>query len=588
MTAVDTVEAMQSAAGPTGRKIDWLRRHGGPLALFVILSGFWAVVSWPKGVEYCTSDLWIYFGMVLKAEHADLFTRDLLFGNPANYAEWPLFTAYLRVFYRLTGDVTFGLKTLTFPLNLLFMVGAYFACLELNRARWSSALLASLASLPISIPASAEIFGVGPATVLVPRTVFTAVFPWVWYGYVRSMTGSKPWLLDMVFLAAGLLANIHGISAFLLVQILLVLTLFRLGLGLRPLLRCLRLGLFATVGALPMILAVLARPATPGETAPVEALLKIFQLRNPYLYPQPMLLGHMPAGILHAATAVLIVSIPLGVALWERRGTDRIGLWCYGLAILALWYMVYSPSTLFPLTWVSAAFLLSRGRPLGQPERLTIYLGLAVFLVGVGGVLILKGLYLGFGVPPFGALHQFRAIRFSGFVVFLLAAMGAAWLGVRWRDLRDPWRAAVLLLSVLTVGMLAREAYRTHVWIRRDAARDSLVRVASWARANTSQDALFLVDSPLFRILARRSLVASTKDMGMHFMLRRNVLEANRRVEEQRAAIGSIPALMQLASKYRADYVIVPRRGSVTAISQTVVYQDPSYLVLTCQPDGCT
>jgi len=67
----------------------------------------------------------------------------------------------------------------------------------------------------------------------------------------------------------------------------------------------------------------------------------------------------------------------------------------------------------------------------------------------------------------------------------LLAAMGVAWLGVRWRDLRGPWRVAVLLLSVLTVGMLAREAYRTHVWTRRDAARDGLVRVASWARANT-------------------------------------------------------------------------------------------------------
>jgi len=96
------------------------------------------------------------------------------------------------------------------------------------------------------------------------------------------------------------------------------------------------------------------------------------------------------------------------------------------------------------------------------------------------------------------------------------------------------------------------------------------------------------VDSPLFRILARRSLVASTKDMGMLFMVRRHVLEANRRVEEQRAATGSIPALMQLASKYRADYVVVRRAGSATAISQTVVYQDPHYLVLACQPDGCT
>jgi hypothetical protein len=459
--------------------------------------------------------------------------------------------------------------------------------LELTPIRWAATLLAALAALPIGIPASAEMFGIGPATLLVPRTIFTAVFPFVWWGYIRGVTRDDSRLLEVVFLAVGLLANIHGVSAFLLTQILLLLTLFHLGFSPRGILRCLRLGLIAALGALPLGLMFLRRPRVPLETGPVEALLEIFQWRNPYLYPQAVLLGHMPSAILHAATILLLVCIPLAIFLYKKRETERLGMWTYGLAVLAVWYMAYSTRSLAPLVWLSVVFLLGHRRPLGQTERITIQFGLGTFLVGVGGVLILQGLYLGFGIPPFAALHQFRAIRFSGFVLFALAAMGVAWLSATWGEMGAFRRAVVLLIAVVAVGLTLRDVYRTYVWNRRDAARDDLVGVAAWARANTSGDALFLTDSPLFRILARRSLVATTKDLGILFMVRRNILEAYRRIREQQAAANDVPALMRLAARYGADYVVVGPRASPSGGGQSVAYRNSHYIVLACRAGGC-
>jgi hypothetical protein len=265
----------------------------------------------------------------------------------------------------------------------------------------------------------------------------------------------------------------------------------------------------------------------------------------------------------------------------------RLGIWLFGLAVLAVWYMAYSARTLAPLVWLSLVFLLAHRRPLGQTEGITIQFGLATFLIGVGGVLILQGLYLGFGIPPFAALHQFRAIRFSGFVLFALAAMGVAWLSATWGEMGAARRGALLLIGVMAVGMTARDVYRTYVWNRRDAARDDLVDVAAWARANTSGDALFLMDSPLFRILARRSLVATTKDLGILFMVRRNIQEAYRRIQEQHAATDDVPALARLATRYGANYVVVGPRASPTGGGQTVAYRNSHYIVLTCWAGGC-
>jgi hypothetical protein len=587
MAVTESNGSFLGADGLTERGKLWAQRHAGPLTVFVILSGLWTVISWPKGVEHCTSDLWIYFGMVLKGEHPELFGRDLLFGDPANYAEWPLFTAFLRFFYRMTGDLAFGLKVLTFPLNLLFMAGAFAVFLDLTRVRWAAAFLAALASLPMGIPASAEIFGIGPATLIVPRTLFTAAFPLLWWTYVRGLIRDDPRLLNMAFLAVGLLANVHGISAFLLTQILLVVTLFHFGLSRRSILRCIRLGLLAGVGALPLVLMVLTRPAAPVETAPVEKLLEVFQARNPYLYPQAVLLGHLPEVILHVLTIFLLVAIPVAVALYEKNRTDRAGAWLVGLAVLVSWYLVYSKRALPILVFLTIAFLLVRRRPLGQAERIAIYFGLVTFLVGVGGVLVLQGLYLGFGIPPFAALHQFRAIRFSGFVVFALAAMEVAWLSSSWWDLGVLARRAFLLLCVIALGVLAREVYRTNVWTRRDVARDDLMDVASWAKASTPRDALFLLDSPLFRVVAQRSLVASTKDIGMLFMVRRHILEASRRVEAQRAAGDDVGALARVAEKYGADYVVVRSRAVQEEGGPTVAYRNSNYAVLSCRTIGC-
>jgi hypothetical protein len=147
-------------------------------------------------------------------------------------------------------------------------------------------------------------------------------------------------------------------------------------------------------------------------------------------------------------------------------------------------------------------------------------------------------------------------------------------------------RVVVVALATFVVFMAGRDAYRTHGRIREDVARDDLVRVAAWAKESTDPGALVALDSPLFRILARRSIVASAKDTGMFIVAKRHVLESYRRVTEREASKGKWPALEEHARKYGADYLVFGR-AEVSLEGRKILYQNSTYAVVSCGSGRC-
>jgi hypothetical protein len=537
-------------------------------------------------VEDSTSDLLIYFGIVLKESDPTLFSRDLLFSDAQNYLHFPPYTEYLRLLYERTGDLTLGLKLLVFPLNCIFMFGAYLVFSRFGSSRMVSALLAVLSSLPFAIPVSAEVFGVGPSTLITPRAIFTAFVPMVFLGYLIGMTKEAHRLLYGVFLSVGCLANLYPISAFLLTQILLLVTIIAFGFRRHAFLIAMKCGCCALASALPYALYHLWRAPRPETGVSLEQFVEIFRWRIPYTYPQQILVARMPEALIHVLTVALIVLPPVLLYRYEARHERRLGTALYVLCLFAAVYMGYSGSSLYLFTWVGLVVAALGVEPLSPEARLSVYFGFATFYVGVGGVLFLQGLHAVAGISPVGIIHQFRAIRFSGFLVFLLAAAAAGWLSRRWEKIGSLRRVAVVALATFVAFMAVRDAYRTHARTRVDGARDDLVALAAWAKGHTNPNALFVLDSPLFRVLAKRSIVASAKDTGMFIVARRHVLESYRRVTELEALRGRWPALEEYARKYGADFLVVYRR-EVPLEGRELLYQNSTYAVVMCRSGRC-
>jgi hypothetical protein len=557
-----------------------LKAHGLAVVVFAAAAFFWAVISWSKGLEQCTSDLLIYFGIVLKEHDASLFPRDLLFGDRKTYLHFPLFTEFLKYFFERTGDLTYGLKLLTFPLNFLYMLGAYVFFGWLTRNRPAATLLSLLSSLPLSIPLGAENFGIGPATLMTPRVIFTAFVPAVLYLYYRAMIEKNTRMLLGAFFLLGVLANVYAISAFLLVQVLLLLVIFRFGFNLAALLTVGRCGLLSFVGSLPSVVFFLTRSRGVDEDLPVEMLAEVFRWRIPYAYPQAILLGKMPESVLHALTGAIALA-PL-IFLWTyRRRRQPAALRCLLLVCCAAAaYMADSGSNRYYLLFAGLALVAPWNREVDEKDELSLSFGFSVFYVGVVGVMVIQAVYAFFGVAPIPIIHQFRAIRFSGFLLFLLAAICVKWFLLPSGGILPGIRIAVAALGVLVAFMGVRDAYRTHARTRESAETADLVRMASWAKAHTAKEALFLFDSPLFRILAERSLVVATKDVGMFIVAKRNVREAYGRLQEIGSREKDVAGLLGIAARYGAEYVVLRRKDFPALTERGIAYRDGTYVLL--------
>jgi hypothetical protein len=549
-------------------------------AFFGAVSLFWTLVSWNKGIEHYTSDLFTYFGIVLKESKPDLFVMDFLLGDSSNYLHHPFYTAFLKFFYEKTGDITFGLKMLVFPLNFIFMAGAYYFFLYLTNSKKASSALAFFSSLPIAIAVCPETFGIGPSTISTPRVIFTAFFPIIIFMYYKALAEGNNGMLYGAFFLIGLLANIYPISPFLIIQILILCILFYRGLKKDSLFLIGKCCLMAMIGVSPYIFFYLNRSVNYDYNAPLEMVVEVLKWRASYFYPQPTLLDRMPENLLHLVTFMLIVIPPILIYLYKKTKKDIISKLLFVFCFFSTAYILYSGSNKYYLLFMAIAFLMIGHKKIDERDEMSLYFGLSVFYIGIAGVIAIQALYNAFGVKPFVIVHQLRAIRFGGFVVFLLSAICAKWFISEYRGLAKPKKIFISALIIFVLFMSIRDVYRTYVRVKPDIAREDMASVALWAKRNTQLNSLFVFDSHVFRVISERSVTVASKDIALFLFTKKNFVESYNRLIEIKQNEKDFKSLLAVARKYGADFIVIKNKDFPILNAKIVVYRNKTFSVI--------
>lgn len=556
-----------------------IRPPGYAVVLFLALAGLWTAVAWMRGVEHLSSDQHMNLALVLKGTDPSLFPRDLMFDQESIAHEYiPLYIGYLRAAFLWTADLAAGYKLLVLPLNLIYLFGSYALLARYGLFRGLATALAMLASLPLAVPVAGELFGIGPLQAMTARMLVTAPFPFLFLAFWAWL--DRPGRLLGVFLALGLLANLHPPSG-LFVAPMLALTyllerrgaLGAWGLGLA-------MGGATALGAAPILWTQLQRLAsqTAGVARAGDALIgRLMVERLGYLLYPPYTLEALPRGAVHGLT--LLIAAGSVLCLVQAWRTEAPGWWLglRAVAILALGYMLYPELPLLCLLLLLGSLAARREAP-GRGERLAVYFTLAIFWVSVGGVLALQGIFALLGRPVLLA-DVLRGVRFAGFALFPLLALTLQ--NLEWARMGRFARVAVVLVLVGLAAWQVRHVTRTYLRTRGDVAAADLASLARWAREETAPPALFLFDSPGFRVMARRSAAFITKDGPAAIYHRPD--RAAAWVERQqglRRAGGDAEALRAEALRVGAEYLVVASGRVPARLLPLLRYRNGSYAVL--------
>jgi hypothetical protein len=156
---------------------------------------------------------------------------------------------------------------------------------------------------------------------------------------------------------------------------------------------------------------------------------------------------------------------------------------------------------------------------------------------------------------------------------------------VDWSRVKRIARVACIVLVALTVFWQLRDAVRTILRTRDDAEAADLAAVAEWATKETAASDLFLFDSAAFRVMARRSLAFSSKDVGPVLIDRPDRAAAWLEWRRSMGAVGADPeGLIRLGRRYGAQFVVAPTRTVSHVARQDIRYVNRTYTVLSTGP----
>jgi len=550
-----------------------------PLTLFAGLSAFWTWLSWSQGPEALLGDAQNVLLMVLKQTRPELFLRDGVFYESEKFLFYtPLYRHYLALCYQFTGDLTSGLKFLVFPLNFVFMVGAYGFFNYLCNNRLIAATLAIFASLPLIVQSGGGTAGIGPIRFIAPRTIFYVFLPFLFLWFMKHQHSRSRLLL--LFAVIGLLANLHPPSGFVLVQVLALAFLFVHRFSWWSIKTAILAGLVSIPGALPIIFNYL------GKTSPVdfsglsyatvkEILLKSFPQ---IFYPLPNLKS-LPAIVTHLLT-MLLLALSFG-ALWSwKRLTPRL-VWL--TAVGCLGYSLYFDREMnFYLIFLGfCGFWGIFPKKPTHEIALVSTLIFTTFWVGMGGLLLTELTRYLLKYPL--DLEYNYVMRF--FPLLLFALLGETMVSLK--KLSPGWhplKLTGLALLVLTLFMNLRWNYRTLVRARPPESQVAMVELANWARKHTDPEALFLFDSLTFRLLAQRSITGCYKDRGINFYAGHGFLTLLQHLQQLSAAQNQPTQLYRLARQHGADFVVVKNSSKNFSEVGKIVYNNEHYQVLKVNP----
>jgi len=424
----------------------------------------------------------------LKRHDPELFPNDAVFG-PSRLWRFhsPAVQGLLELVLVPTGfeDPILPFRMLTGVAVMLYLCAMY-ALLYHQCRSWSASAYVAVFSSIVTFALGRAYWGVGSLASITPPTLCLALTPLV---CLALLSYSGRWRRLLIFGFVGLMGNFHIVTAMNLTLVLAIAHLGRHRFRPAAWVSAVGGGLAATVGALPFILYYYGlRQGTPVDARIVRQAFRIGRLA--VLYPE--VLEDLVNWLL--AVGVLLVPAAAVVLRMERFRARYMRFW--------VWFAIGAAVVAFGLHGISQ--LLGRLGGTAPP---------VIDFVRASGLIMLP-LYVFFAE----ALTQlFRLVRrHHGLVRAACAAVLAVWI-VPSDNFRVPRHAFYRAAA----GLMTEEDKPRRVAKLRERAerRNEMKAIADWAREKTDNQAVFLIDSAVFRMRSRRSLVAASEDVRIMYYL---------------------------------------------------------------------
>jgi hypothetical protein len=425
---------------------------------------------------------------VVKINNDQLYYPDPLLGHDQSWKnQGGAFTGLLSLLLRATGgvDPLLPSRLLVFPLTIIYLLGMYFLLYRQSKSYANSTFVAVL-SITVVRSLGQSFWGVGPLSTITPTGASLAFCPLLVLMFLHYLRAAGPGGLMMVFLAVGLLGNIHLQTAenlaIILLGTLLVMRRFspRVWLLSAACLAAMGIGLFPSLLYLPGQLSSFA--VTPSVS--IQAIYRVLHRADmAILYPE--MLRVLPQWLLRIAA----LAIPTVIVLSQVRRFKTLDV--------SFWIVFASASILVALALQGLSQVI---RLAGRSS-----LPLLGFFEAINLVM----------VPVYVLFTQaltslFRLVRSRPAMLrWACAAVMVAWM-IPSDNLRVPRHFAY---QAATAMMDEEDKPRRVVELDdlRQRGRE-LHEIAVWVKANTDKSAMLLSSHGELRLLSRRSLLAGEED----------------------------------------------------------------------------
>ena len=583
--------------------VEGLKRK--PVSAFLAILTMLGVVAWHTMVAFSdpfvqNSDQVNIGLMALKMSSPSLFSRDFAFSDPQLFAFYtPTYLAFVRFLNGLTGSYDLSIALLVPVVGLVYLGGMSFLVVRLTGSLWLGVLFAVISAIP-QWTIGATFWGVVGLDTILPRTLYTMCLPWLFLAFFVLLERDRSWHIASVALAGGILANLHPVSGFHFIQLLLSLWLVLRPKTLKLAAELLVSSLGAFVGSLPVLLSFLQGTRSDGPIGiDFDGYYAILRERLSTLFPfGPFdVFGYRVGaatqeGLLWLYVVTMLIWLAYMAQLRIRKVSPDHG---WG-AMFGVFILIHLPVTylllnfhkggLIVIALAYAALFLLRGSPALCDWAIACLLGLSICYSFVAAYVLGKVL-IAFEWTSLGVFvgEQSRLAQFIYLPLYLMGARSLHAIAERVSPLR--WRA----LAVVTLAACAIFAVRRDIlpnpWGRhqtmRAKERVGRMELYSWANTQTPIDALFYHDSLEFRFRAQRSITHCWKDLGFAYYSGAKLPSFYRRIQEFASGYSDEGVLIRNATKVGADYVILEGRSRMSP-DLPLAFSNSAYRVLKCCP----
>jgi hypothetical protein len=500
------------------------QRHFIAILLFALLATCAGSLAWTE-TDLSDAQVHLATAAAKRAQPHRLYGNDAIFG-PGKL--WRLTSPAVHGLMDLVlvptdyHDLTLPYRTVAGAMVFVFLCGMYALIYRQCRV-WSIAAVVAIMSSIVTEALGRSHWGVGPLATITPYGAVITASPWIILSYLHYR---RQWRILLVFLAIGLLGNIHLDVAMNLALLLAIAYLAEQ--RFRPsawptTLACLAT---ASLGALPYeaYYFAMVEHLSTGPPPPPAVVWRAFEMGDlAVLYPNVLdsLLDWL------IAVSLLLVTSAAVLLRFERfrvrdanvwtaflAGGTFVALGLHGLSQLAgVWtggappvidFVKASALLMIPLYVLFAQCLTHLFRLVGR-HRLWLQLGLAAVVVA--------------WILPSGNLQPVRH-----------------WMYDAATDHMEP-------------AQRPRRVQAIHLARRRHAER---VALAEWAKRHSDVAAVFIIDDIEFRMRSRRSIVTARQDVRYVFYLAPHKLDEWMEVQGQQQTLLRPTARLQDLQEFLA------------------------------------